>query len=307
MRCFRSRLGAQPKPAQKCDTLAVIEKCDSPLECKESFAKTRVKVKGKIPMTVEDVKAEFGGFVESVKQKIPQETLVDSLVDSIVISELLKYCPGRANSDVLKIIPGENEVWKNKEAVEEARAKIAKIGTNNTQKKSVIRGRFTMRRKSAPVSPPVVLKEPKSILVETPKQRQKIRKVHFVPMKGDKIPKGAQIFDSEKAKKEAVLRSDKRRQLLMIQTAIFMQIREQNRLARSAITKSQPRRCSIDDSLDCLLNLHNMVPTLPQKMRRSSSPSLQTKSSSASTSHASRVISNARRMKAAKREMNTTI
>ena len=121
MRRFRSRLAAQPKPVEKCNTLAVIEKCNSPTECKEVFAKSKgAKVKGKIPMTAEDVSAEFGGFVESVRQQMPQTRLIDDVVDSIVISELLNCCPGRLISDVLRarIIPDGNGVWGNAELVE---------------------------------------------------------------------------------------------------------------------------------------------------------------------------------------------
>ena len=80
------------------------------------------------------------------------------------------------------------------------------------------------------------------ILVETPQKRRHKRNVHFIPMKGDSIPEGAQVFDIEKAERDLAEKLEERRQIALRQVEMMKELRQEYRRKRSYYAQTTKKK-----------------------------------------------------------------
>lgn len=294
-------------PNEKYDQLTVIQCSCSPQQVQEAFTKSKrkrrkINLKEKIPSTIDEVNSEFREIIDDLKQRMKKESVVNEILDSIIIGGVMKYCPEKQKSELLKsrIIQEDSELWMNEDLVKEAKCKFQNLAnriidpteTTKRQENENLSANKLVRARLISLRSSTSEQKLKSILVSTPKSRQKTRKVHFLPMKGEIVPDGAQIFDVEKAKRDAVRKSNERKKLMLIQAVIMMQYasrHEQNIV--TSLGSTNARRTSMDDSTDILMQLRNRMISLPvpRKERRMSSP--------APMSTSERVIACARKRK----------
>ena len=159
------------------------------------------------------------------------------------------------------------------------------------REKRVARGKRFRRSGSMPnfsilqVPPPECEIIP--ILVDTPKKRQTIRNVHFLPKSGDTIPERAQVFDIERAERELAEKLEERRQIALRQVEMMKELRQEYRKKRSyyAQTKRSPKNEPPQRS-----GVSSRTDTGKTKRRRSQSPTpslASTQKTSASVRHRS--------------------
>ena len=123
------------------------------------------------------------------------------------------------------------------------------------------------------------------ILVETPQKRTHKRNVHFIPMKGDSIPEGAQVFDIEKAERDLAEKLEERRQIALRQVEMMKELRQEYRRKRSyyaQTTKKKneppPRSSSARDDSGRTKRRRSQSPTPGMMSRRETSAAVRHRS-----------------------------